>query len=140
MSSDTKVSVTSALWAGRILATLSCLHLALTGVANARHVTGWLTGGLWMTPRGLDDLATLGPDGAGFWIFWGSFAVPLGLLGAFVARMAKIGQVPPPYVAVVVAIWALVAAVVFEPSPFVLGVVPAAMLLAAWRKQRAAAA
>lgn len=139
MSSETSVSVKSVVWAGGILVFLACVHLAITGLAAAPHIPGWFRGEAWLPGTG--GLAELGspPANVGaFWLVWGSFAVPLGLLGALVARSGRGGRVPPPYVAGGLALWALVGAICFEPSPFVTVLVPCALLLAARRGRRRA--
>ncbi|MFB9627703.1 hypothetical protein [Nonomuraea helvata] len=137
MSSDTSVSVKRA---GGMLVFLACAHLVLTGVLSAEHVPSWFAGGMWFFPPGPDDLSRLAPDVGAFWLVWGSFAVPLGLIGALVVGFGRRGEVPPPYLGIGVALWALGGAAVFEPSPFVLAVVPAAMLLAARRRAPASSA
>ncbi|MFC4011649.1 hypothetical protein ACFOY2_30765 [Nonomuraea purpurea] len=133
MSSET--SSKSVVWAGGILMTLAGVHLAITSVLSARHIPSWFGGALWTFPPGPDFLAVLAPNEGAFWLVWGSFAVPLGLIGALVVGFGRRGQVPPPYLGIGVALWALGGAAVMEPTPFVLGAVPAAMLLAAWRRR-----
>ncbi|MFI7643667.1 hypothetical protein [Nonomuraea sp. NPDC049400] len=140
MSSDTSVSVKSVVWAGGILALLACLHLSSTALLSADHLPGWFRGELWFFPPNLDDLAMLAPNVGAFWMVWGSFGVPLGLVGALVVGYGRRGQVPPSYVGVVVGFWALTSAAVLEPSPFVLGVIPAVMLVVASRKRQAVTA
>ncbi|MEV0354201.1 hypothetical protein AB0H88_51390 [Nonomuraea sp. NPDC050680] len=140
MSSDTFIPVKGVVWAGRILVSLAGLHLLAMSLLSADHIPGWLGGELWFFPPNVDDLARPTPSMGAFWLTWGSFAVPLGLIGALVVGFGRRGQVPPPYLGIGVALWALVGAAVFEPSPFVLGVVPAALLLGAARRRRAVAA
>ncbi|NUW42534.1 hypothetical protein HT134_20675 [Nonomuraea rhodomycinica] len=105
----------------------------ITLLVSADHVPGWLGGELWHFPPHLDDLSRPAPNMGAFWLVWGSFAVPLGLVGALVAGLGRRGVVPPAYCGAGLALWALVGAAVFEPSPFLLAVVPAVMLLTARR-------
>ncbi|MEU7830277.1 MULTISPECIES: hypothetical protein [unclassified Nonomuraea] len=140
MSSETDVSVRGVVWAGGIIMFLAAGHLLITGVISAQHLPDWFSGALWLGADGLDGLRDPAPAAGAFWMVWGSFAVPLGLVGALVVRFGRLGQVPPPYIAIGVAVWGLVAAVVLEPTPFVLVVIPAGMLLAAQRGRRAATA
>ncbi|GAA1587643.1 hypothetical protein GCM10009678_82570 [Actinomadura kijaniata] len=125
------------MWAGGILVLLACLHLSSAALLSADHLPGWFRGELWFFPPDPDDLATPAPNVGAFWMVWGSFGVPLGLVGALVAGYGRRGQVPPPYVGVIVGFWALTSAAVFEPSPFALGMIPAVMLLIASRKRQA---
>ncbi|GAA0933752.1 hypothetical protein [Nonomuraea longicatena] len=137
MSSGTSVTVKRAGW---ILLALAGVHLALLALATATHLPGWIGGQLWVTPQGLSDFAELSPSAGAFWAFWGSFAVPLGLLGAMVIRSAREGRTPPAYVGIGLIVWAAVGALIFEPSPFVLGAIPGAMLVVAARSRQAVAA
>jgi hypothetical protein len=59
---------------------------------------------------------------------------------ALVVRGAREGQTPPAYVGIALIVWAALGALIFEPSPFVLGVIPGAMLVAAARSHRSVTA
>ncbi|NRQ36528.1 hypothetical protein HII36_32545 [Nonomuraea sp. NN258] len=123
-------------WAGAILVFLACVHLVSTSVLSAAHIPAWFQGELWLFPPSPGDLTDLAANVGAFWMVWGSFGVPLGLIGALVVGFGRRGQVPPAYLGIGVAGWALIGALLFEPSPFVLGLVPAGMLLAAAYKRR----
>ncbi len=71
---------------------------------------------------------------ADFWAYLGSFAVPLIVLGLLITRMARTGQEVPRYVGWTLGAWVLVSGWVLEPSGFLLGLVPAVLLLLAQRK------
>ncbi|WP_214321807.1 hypothetical protein [Nonomuraea sediminis] len=135
MSSETTGSVKRVVRAGGILVFLACLHLVSTALLSMEHIPGWFRGELWFFPPGPDDFAHLAPGVGAFWLVWGSFGVPLGLVGALVVGLGRRGQVPGAYLGIVVTLWALSSAAVLEPSPFVLAVIPGVMLLAAARKR-----
>ncbi|MEV6032264.1 hypothetical protein AB0L65_13995 [Nonomuraea sp. NPDC052116] len=134
MSSDTSVLVRRA---GGMLVFLGCVHLVATAVLSAEHIPGWFGGSMWFFPPGPEDLSRLAPGVGAFWLVWGSFAVPLGLIGALVVGFGRRGRVPPAYLGIGVGVWALGGAALFEPSPFVLAVVPAVLLLVAHRRETA---
>ncbi|MEV0616825.1 DUF6463 family protein [Nonomuraea sp. NPDC050404] len=138
MSSETTGSVKSVVWAGGILLVLGAAHVVLSGVLSAAHIPGWWQGGLW----NVRIAALMSPEPAmgAFWLVWGSFGVPLALIGALVVGFGRRGQAPPVYLGVGVLVWALVGAALFEPSPFVVGAIPGVLMLAATRKSRTARA
>ena len=107
-------------WAGRIMVLLGVVHVVSTVVISANHLADWFTGQLWLPEQGLGNLT---PEMGAFWLSLGSFGVPLALLGGLVTWCARIDRVPPAFVAWGVAAWSVVCAVVFEPSPFILGVI-----------------
>lgn len=127
-------------WAGGLLVFLACLHLVSTGLLNAHHMPAWFRGDLWLSPKGFSDLGALPVEIGAFWLVWGSFGVPLGVLGALVAGLGRRGQAPPAYVAICVAVWGVTSAAVLEPSPFIAVLIPAGMLLVAARRRRGVAA
>ncbi|GAB3160862.1 DUF6463 family protein [Myceligenerans halotolerans] len=120
-------------WAGRILMILGAVHLILLGALNLEYAGEWFTGALW----GLPPDEFLHPSGAAgaFWISIGSFAVPMLLLGALVSDLARRGIVAPASIGWGLAAWCAVAAVVLEPTPMLLGLIPAVLLI---REARAA--
>ncbi|GAA3174491.1 DUF6463 family protein [Nonomuraea roseoviolacea] len=128
--------VRGVVWAGGVIVFLACAHTLVTLAVSARHIPSWLQGGMW-APDLFATLAAPPPVTGAFWISWGSFGVPLGLLGALVVRMGRAGQVPPLYVPCGITAWCLVAAVCFEPSPFATAAIPSIMLMLAWRRRRA---
>lgn len=114
------------LWAGWILIALGVFHLVvLTGMAY-KHIPGWFGLDLW----GLDaDPTQIQPSLGAFWSSYGSFAVPLMLLGAFVVHQARRGLPSPRFVGWGVGLWALGGAYLLEPTPFALAIVPVALIL-----------
>jgi hypothetical protein len=138
MSSETVSSVRgdrATLWAGRVLVGLGVLHLLVTGWLSRGYIGGWLGGSAWFPPGGL---ATSSPEVSAFWLTAGSFAVPQVLLGALVAKRGAAGEAVPRYVGWVLVVWGVWCAAVFEPSPFVAAVVPAAMLILGARRESGA--
>jgi hypothetical protein len=123
----------TAVRAGRILLGLAALHLTITGATAAHHVPDWTTGGLWPPPGGLGDPD---PINGAFWMTWGNFAVPLGLVGALAVWLGRNGHTPPRFLAYTIVGWALVGAAFFEPSPFILGAIPGLMLAGAASPRR----
>lgn len=118
-------------WAGRIMAFLAVAHLGLLGVDRARYLSGWLTGGLWQLPGPGSDLSQ---SAAAFWLVVGSFAAPVLVLGLLVSWIGRAGGRVPGLVGWGLGAWALAGTLVLEPSPFVLGLVPAAMIVLASRR------
>jgi hypothetical protein len=66
-----------------------------------------------------------------FWALPGSFVVPLVLFGLLVARLGRCGERPPAYAGWVLAGWVAGCALLIGPSGFLLGFVPAGLLIAA---------
>jgi len=116
------------LWAGRLIVAISALHIVFFVTVSWEYLPGWFTGDLWgHEPFGED----MSQSQAHFWVLIGSFAVPLLLLGAVVARSATEDRPLPAYVTWALTAWVVVCALVLEPAglPFLL--VPAGMLVAA---------
>ncbi|MEV0588621.1 hypothetical protein [Nonomuraea sp. NPDC050310] len=134
MRSETISSVSNrrVVLAGRVVAALGALHLAITGALNLGHLPAWFNGEMWLPANGLSDLT---PAQGAFWLVVGSFAVPLLAMGLLIAWLGRAGLVPPAYVAWLLGGWGTVGALVLEPSPFLLTWVPAIMLLRAGRSQ-----
>ncbi|MER5808505.1 DUF6463 family protein [Streptomyces sp. NPDC002033] len=119
------------LWAGRGAVSIGGLHAALFAVKSRSEWGGWLSGAL----RGAD------PDSRAetlrlFWALPGGFAVPLILLGLLLSRMARTGQEVPRYVGWALAGWVVPAGWILEPSGFLLGLVPAVLLILASTTRR----
>jgi hypothetical protein len=134
MSSGTGSTVKAnrtVVWAGRILVILGIAHLVITGWVSRTHIGGWLAGSAWPAPGGLADMS---PAVGAFWLTLGSFGLPQTLLGGLVARLGKAGGTAPGYVGWGLAVWGVVCAAAFEPSPFATVLVPAIMLLSARRR------
>lgn len=121
---------TLTIWAGRSIAAMATLHLVFFTVVSWDYLPGWLEGTLWANVS-LD--APMSQSEAHFWPFLGSFAVPLLLLGLVMARLAHQGIGLPAYATWTIAAWVLVCSLVLEPSGFPLGLIPSALLIAAWR-------
>ncbi|GLZ76630.1 hypothetical protein Afil01_14370 [Actinorhabdospora filicis] len=114
------------LWAGRIMMALGVIHLVLmTGLAY-KHVPGWFGLELW-DPKA--DPTSIQPSLGAFWSSYGSFSVPLLLLGAFTVHQGRRGVPVPRFVGWGVGLWALGGAYLLEPTPFVLALIPAILIL-----------
>ncbi|WP_418957742.1 DUF6463 family protein [Streptomyces tritici] len=120
-------------WAGRTLMILGAVHLVVLGAQNLDFVDEWFTGALWGLPRE-EFIHPSGANGA-FWSSIGSFAVPMMLLGALVADLARRSVTVPASIGWGLAVWCVVGAAILEPTPMLLGLVPAALLI---RQARAA--
>ncbi|MCP3819667.1 DUF6463 family protein [Streptomyces sp. A3M-1-3] len=114
-------------WAGWILIVMGAGHLVALGVQDGEYVDEWFTGALWGLPRE-EFIHPSGANGA-FWIVVASFAVPLLLLGLLITQLARRGVVVPQSIGWGLALWCVVGAAILEPTPLVLGLVPAALLI-----------
>ncbi|MFJ7271110.1 DUF6463 family protein [Streptomyces sp. NPDC099050] len=123
-------------WAGRSMTAIGTAHIVLFSVSTWSRWGDWLGGEL----RGADitDPAIVASR-ADFWALPGSLAVPLILLGLLVTRMARAGQGIPRYAGWILGAWVLVSAWILGPSGFVLGLVPAVLLILAQRTPSRAA-
>lgn len=121
--------------AGWSLVGLAALHLVLLGSQNLGYLGAWFSGALW----GLPWAEFVAPSGAsaGFWISVGSFGFPLLLLGALIVSLARRGIRVPAGVGWGLAAWSLVAGIILEPSPMLLALVPAVLVILAARKSHA---
>ncbi|MFF8713116.1 DUF6463 family protein [Streptomyces sp. NPDC015184] len=117
----------TAVHAGRVLTFLGALHLLALGTQNTGHLGAWFGGDLWGLPRE-EFVEPSGAAGA-FWISFGSFAVPLLLLGLLVSHLGRQGVRVPPAIGWGLAAWSVVGAVVVEPTPMVLVLLPAVLLI-----------
>ncbi|MFI1935648.1 DUF6463 family protein [Streptomyces purpureus] len=116
-------------WAGWILQALGMLHLVVLGAQNTQYFGDWLTGALWNLPRE-EFVHPAGAAGA-FWVSIGSFALPLILLGALVLSLARREVRVPPFIGWALTAWAFVGAAIMEPTPMILVLVPAVLLIRA---------
>ncbi|WNF26931.1 DUF6463 family protein [Streptomyces sp. C11-1] len=123
-------------WAGRILMILGAMHLIGLGVQNVQYLDEWFTGALWGLPRD-EFVHPRGANGA-FWISLGSFAVPMMLLGALVSDLARRNIATPASIGWGLAAWSVVSAAVLEPTPLLLGLIPAVLLIRGARAARSA--
>ncbi len=132
MSIETVSSVSLArtltVWAGRLIVAIATLHIVFFVVVSWDHLPGWFAGDLWVSEP-FD--APISQSQAHFWALLGSFAVPLLVLGAVIARSAREDRPLPAYVTWTVTAWTVTCALVLEPSGFPLGLVPAGLLVAA---------
>ncbi|MBB4930182.1 hypothetical protein F4561_001002 [Lipingzhangella halophila] len=84
----------------------------------------WLSGDLWAGGGAPEAVAV-------FWALPGSFVPVLVVLGLLVARAGRRGEALPGYTGWVLGAWALLCVLLIGPSGFLLGLVPAALLIAA---------
>jgi hypothetical protein len=115
------------IWAGRSLIILSIAHLVGMGAQNTEHFDDWFSGALWGLPRE-EFVQPSGANGA-FWLVVASFAVPLLLLGLLITQLAKRGVGVPQSTGWGLAVWCIVGALILEPAPLALGLVPAVLLI-----------
>ena len=124
--------------ASLVLMTLGLLHIVLfTAVAIWRgYGSDWLAGNL----RTLSFVTTFStePSNASFWASIGSAAVPLFLLGGLLLRLSKLGVAVPGSIGYGLAVWFLIAAVLFEPTGFSVALVAAIMVIRAHILERGA--
>ncbi|MGW3564900.1 DUF6463 family protein [Streptomyces sp. NPDC000941] len=126
------------LWAGRSLVVLGIGHLVGMGAQNTGHMDDWFRGDLWGLPR--EQFAHPSGANGAFWIVLASFAVPLLLLGFLVCHLARLGVVVPQSIGWGLAAWSVVGAAILEPTPLLLGLVPAVLLIREARRTPAALA
>ncbi|RNL83451.1 hypothetical protein EFW17_15715 [Halostreptopolyspora alba] len=89
----------------------------------------WLSGDLWGGGGDPESVAV-------FWALPGGFVVVLVVLGLLVARLGRGGQTVPGYTGWVLGAWALVCVLLIGPSGFLLGLVPAGLLVTATMRAR----
>lgn len=110
--------------AGGIMVFQGAFH-GLSGlITNSGHWPAWLAGGVSSNLAGRDPVA------AAFWLSWGSFGLPLALLGAVVIGFGRAGRVPPLYLPIGYLIWGVVGGLM-APSPLLTVLIPGALLLIA---------
>jgi hypothetical protein len=130
MSIDTSVSLKRGkrnglvIWAGLIMILQGVLHGVGALIANGDHWPTWLAGGV------SSDLASQVPSVAAFWLSWGSFGLPLALLGAVLTGLGRAGRVPPLYVPITFMIWGVLGGLM-APSPLLTALIPGTLLLMA---------
>ncbi|MGI5346752.1 DUF6463 family protein [Streptomyces sp. CA-250714] len=123
-------------WAGRILMFLGAVHLIVLGAQNVQYIDEWFNGTLWGLPRD-EFIHPRGANGA-FWSSIGSFAVPMMLLGALVSDLARRRIALPASIGWGLAVWCAVSAAILEPTPMLLGLIPAVLLIREARAVRSA--
>jgi hypothetical protein len=124
-------------WAGWIFTFLGTGHTVL-GIAlfAAPHAAAWLGGGLWGPGEPLDEMS---PTMGAFWLTVGSFGVPLLVMGLTILWIHRSGLVPPAFIGWVLGVWSLVAALIMEPAPWILGPIAAVLYLVGVRRAEDAA-
>ncbi|MGL4238621.1 DUF6463 family protein [Tabrizicola sp.] len=108
---------------------LSVLHMIVLGYDAANHAASAVKGDLW-TWEHWGPVAGQRPDlvltGFAFWSTIGSFAVPLGVLGALILWMDRQGIRVPAFVGFALLAWTALSTILMPPSGF-----PVALLVAA---------
>ncbi|MFE3455171.1 DUF6463 family protein [Nonomuraea sp. NPDC059194] len=120
-------------WAGWIIAFVGAAHTigALTIEKAAHHAGAWFSGQLWG-----QDLAAMSPANSAYWLSLSSFGPPLLLVGLLVLWLERRGLVPPVFIAWTLGALTLIDAVVLGPTPGLLILIAAALLLVAARRAR----
>ncbi|MFR9774250.1 hypothetical protein [Nocardia sp. SC052] len=118
-------------WAGGLIIFLGLGH-TFAGVALTapRHAGAWFSRDLWLPAGGFDSMTAA--NGA-FWLTTGSFGIPLAIIGMIILWMDRRGIEPPLFIAWLLGMWATVAAVIFEPAPWLLTWVASGLLVAGTR-------
>jgi hypothetical protein len=124
-------------WAGRLIVFFGAAHTigALTFDRAARYAGAWFSGELWH-----DDLAAMSPMNSALWLTLGSFGVPLIVVGLTVLWLDRRGITPPPFIAWILGIWAVVDAVILVYTPWPLFLVAVILLAVGGRRAAAATA
>lgn len=124
-------------WAGYTLIGMSLLHFVVLGLDAVPLMGGWATGALW-TLAHWQPVTTQAPEllanNAAFHATAGSFAGPTLVLGFLLLWMDRRSIVPPAFLGWGLGAWALVAALIMEPSGYPLGLIPAVLLIGASRR------
>ncbi|RKS07564.1 hypothetical protein DFP74_3239 [Nocardiopsis sp. Huas11] len=107
--------------AGWTMATIGVLHTLV--FLPHPYWSEWLAGGLRSGEGGDASLSV-------FWALPGSFVVPLVLTGLLVARLGRRGERAPAYVGWGLGGWAVGCVLLIGPSGFLLGLIPAGLLIA----------
>jgi Family of unknown function (DUF6463) len=120
-------------WAGRIIVLLGSAHLlGALWMTVPRYAEGWVGGALWEEQN--RNLVEMSHSTAAFWFTVYCFSVPLILVGLTVLWLERRGITPPTFVAWTVAAWTVVGEVLAGPSPLVLLLLAAGLLLAGARR------
>ena len=114
-------------WAGWMMVGIGVLHTAV--FVPHPHWASWLAGDLRTGAAGHDSVAT-------FWALPGGFAVVLVVLGLLVVRFGRNGETVPGHVGYATGGWALLCVLLIGPSGFLLGLVPAALLIVVDLRER----
>ncbi len=119
-------------WAGWII-TLAGIGHTLGSLVEAApdHAGTWFNGG-W----NLGDYPEMSDATVAWWYSVFSFGPPLLLIGLTVLWLDRRGMTPPPFIAWAVVAWVVVGFVVGGPSPLLVLLVAAGLLLAGARRIR----
>ncbi|BEK91323.1 DUF6463 family protein [Nocardia seriolae] len=120
---------TRTLWAGRSVIAIGLLHTAYFIPVTRPSWAEWFSGGL---SRHTDDSSHAQPL-ADFWALPGSFVVPLIALGLMITKSAREDREVPRAVGISLGVWSAANFAVLFPSGFVLGLIPAGLLISARR-------
>lgn len=123
-------SRTLTVWTGRLTAAIAVVHTVFFIPVTAESWSDWSSGKLWWDASNTADPELLWH----YWVLPGGFVIPLLLLGLLISRIGKEGRAVPLYVGVTLGLWCAMAAALMFPSGFLLGFVPAGMLLMAARR------
>jgi hypothetical protein len=117
---------------------LCVLHMIVLGYDASNHAASMLTGELW-TWEHWGPVSGQRPElvvtGFAFWSSIGSFAVPLGVLGALVLWMINRGLRVPRFVVVTLLAWGTVSTTLIPPSGFPIFVLVAIGLCVGLRRR-----
>ena len=117
---------------------LCVLHMVVLGYDASNHAASMLRGELW-TWEHWGPVSSQRPalviTGFAFWSTIGSFAVPLGVLGALVLWMINRGLRIPGFVGFTLLAWGAVSTVLIPPSGFPIFVLVAIGLCVALRRR-----
>jgi hypothetical protein len=122
-------------WAG-VLITLCGVGHTLGALAQVapRYAGAWFGWALWEDAN--RNLAEMSHTTAAFWFTAYSFGPPLVLLGLTVLWLGRRHIAPPPFVAWAMAAWTIVGEVLSGPSPLMLLLIAAVLLLIGDRRAR----
>lgn len=113
-------------WAGWIMTLAGIGHTLGSLVETVPdHVGTWFSWRLWSET----DYAELSDAAVGWWYSGYSFGPPLLLIGLTVLWLDRRGMTPSPFIAWAMATWVLVSFVVSGPSPLLVLLVAASLLL-----------
>lgn len=113
-------------WAGWIITLAGVGHTLGSLVETVPdHVGTWFSGPLWSQ----GDYSAWSDAAAGFWYSVLSFGPPLLLVGVTVLWLDRRGITPPSIIALAMATWVVVSFVAHGPSPLLLLLVAAGLLL-----------
>ena len=123
-------------WAGRIIVLCGVAHLlGALWMTAPRYAAGWFGGALWQErTHNQIHLVEMSHSTAAFWFTVYCFSVPLILVGLTVLWLERRGITPPTFIEWTVAAWTIVGEVLSGPSPLVLLLLAAGLLLAGARR------